>query len=211
MEKTINFWLFGISIILLGASLFLNVSHTVVTNESIVLVFVGILATFIVVGNYAQVTEIKNNTNIQIKNLELKTQNKIDELNKLFGQITEASERIKLIEKNADLNAADARRLYGAFCLDRKLYRNSCKHLLDTVSLYTKYESYPKLCDTLLNAVVNNIGSEKWNSTSQKKIIFNYQEYLAKVKEFPDKYTQKQKIIDLLETYSKEEIENKEE
>ena len=138
MKQTNNFLLFGISIILLGASLFLNISHTVITNESIVLVFVGILATFIVVGNYAQVTEIRNNTNSQINELESKIQQKLDELNELNTVMTKTSNRIMKIEKDMDYNAAEAYRLYGVFCYDKKLHRSSCKYLLDAVSLYSK-------------------------------------------------------------------------
>ena len=138
MKQTINFLLFGISIILLGASLFLNISHTVITNESIVLVFVGILATFIVVGNYAQVIDIRNSTNTQINDLELKTRNKIEELNKLYVEMTETSNKLKKVEKNTDFNAAEAYRLYGAFCFDKEYYKNSSKYLLDAITLYYK-------------------------------------------------------------------------
>ena len=50
-----NYWLLIISIVLIVVSISLNISTTVITDASIVLVFVGILATFVVVSNYAQV------------------------------------------------------------------------------------------------------------------------------------------------------------
>jgi len=209
MKQTINFGLFGISLILLGASLFLNVSHTVITNESIVLVFVGIIATFIVVGNYAQVTEIRNNTHSQIKDLELNTKYKIDELNKLYDKMTETSEKLKTVENRLAYNAAEAYRLYGAYCFNRKLYRNSCQYLLDAVSLFNKSTSNPKMDEKILSFVIRNLEPVNWNNFNQKQIDFDYQDYLRKVKELPDNYAQKQRIIDLLEIYNKEELENR--
>jgi hypothetical protein len=58
---------------LLGISISLNISDAVITNESIVLAFIGVLATFIVVGNFAQVSEIRNIIENKIKSLEHKT------------------------------------------------------------------------------------------------------------------------------------------
>lgn len=204
MNKTINFWLFGISLILLGASLFLNISNTIITNESIVLVFVGILATFIVVGNFAQVTEIRNNTNSQIVDLELKTQKKIDELNNLYAKITEASEKISIIEKKINYNSAEAYRLYGIFTQDKELFRSSTRFFLDSISLYNKSESYISKLDIMLNRVIENLKPEIWNDPDNVE-VFDYNTYLEIVKEFPDTYIQKQKIIELLETYKNEE------
>lgn len=62
--------LFSISIILIFISITLNISQIVVTNESIVLVFIGILATFIVVSNYSQVSDVKTNVENKIEKLE---------------------------------------------------------------------------------------------------------------------------------------------
>lgn len=62
--------LFGISIILIFMSITLNISQFVVTNESIVLFFIGVLATFVVVSNYSQVSDIKSNIENKIENLE---------------------------------------------------------------------------------------------------------------------------------------------
>lgn len=206
MKQTSNFFLFGISIILLGATLFLNISHTVITNESIVLVFVGILATFIVVGNYAQVTDIRNSTNNQIIELESKTQQKIEELNKLYAEIIDTSHKIEKIEKNMDFNAAEAYRLYGVVCYDKKLYRNSCVYLLQAVSLYTKDSDDDS--NALLDLVVEQLVPEKWNHKSQLETTFKYEKYIKKVSEFPEKYKQKEMIINSFENFKIEEKKN---
>jgi hypothetical protein len=189
--KPINFWLLGIGLILLGASLFLNISHTIITNESVVLAFIGVLATFIVVGNYAQVTEIRNDTKNQIKDLETKTQTKIDELNKLY-------EKIKEIEINTNYNSAEAYRLYGVYTYDKKEYKKSVVHLIHSILFYNKSGRVPRMLDTILNTILINLKPEKWNQDTITK-DFDYQESINKVKKFPDNYMQKQKIIDLLE------------
>lgn len=75
-----NNWLFGLAIIMLGASIISNISYYIVTNESIVLFFVGVLATFVVVGNFAQTKSIKDELeekNEQLQKNTDETQNKI--------------------------------------------------------------------------------------------------------------------------------------
>lgn len=69
-NKNYIYSLFGISIILIFISITLNISQSIVTDESIVLLFIGILATFIVVSNYSQVSDIKSNIDNKIEKLE---------------------------------------------------------------------------------------------------------------------------------------------
>ena len=69
-NKNYIYSLFGISIILIFISITLNISQYIVTDESIVLLFIGILATFIVVSNYSQVSDIKSNIDNKIEKLE---------------------------------------------------------------------------------------------------------------------------------------------
>jgi hypothetical protein len=66
-----NWFLIGIIIILLGWIGFLH-CQTVINpnNVTLILSFVGILATFVIVGNYAQVKEIENGFNRKIIKLE---------------------------------------------------------------------------------------------------------------------------------------------
>lgn len=204
MNKTTNFWLFGISLILLGASLFVNISNTIITNESIVLVFVGILATFIVVGNFAQVSEIRNTTNSQIVDLELKTQKKIDELKILYSKTTEAFEKINLIERKTNYNTAEAYRLYGIITYDKKKFRSSTTFFLNSIFFYIKAESHISISDSMLNQIIESLQPEIWNNPENYE-YFNYSAYLDIVKTLPDTYNQKQKIIELLVKYKNEE------
>ncbi|MDR2809649.1 MAG: hypothetical protein LBB84_03710 [Tannerellaceae bacterium] len=69
-SKCISYWLFGILIILLGIDIALRISCEVITSDHIILVFIGILATFIVVSNYAQVKDIKESTNTEIREIK---------------------------------------------------------------------------------------------------------------------------------------------
>lgn len=63
MNKTVkwlgNYWVSGAALIMLGFSIAINFGNFSSNDTSIILTFVGILATFIVVGNYAQVMAIK--------------------------------------------------------------------------------------------------------------------------------------------------------
>jgi hypothetical protein len=71
-QKTIFFWISGFSFLLsiiaiCGAFVCKN---TVLVDESIVLILVGILATFIVVGNYAQVKDVKDEFDRQVTGIK---------------------------------------------------------------------------------------------------------------------------------------------
>jgi hypothetical protein len=57
----------GLIIILLGIDICLHISDTVIKDDHIILVFVGILATFVVISNYAQVREVKDNFAKQVR------------------------------------------------------------------------------------------------------------------------------------------------
>ena len=208
MNKTFNFWIFGLSILLLGASLFLNISSTVITNESIVLVFVGILATFIVVGNFAQVSEIRNTTDKQINDLESQTQKKIAELNTLYDKVNQATKKMGEIERKTYYVSGEAYRLFGIYTLDDNGYRISTSHLLNAISEYNKSTVTPVMLDAILDIVLDNLTDEKWNSENQID-NFNYRKFIGIVMEFPEEYSQKQGILDLLEKQEKREKQNK--
>jgi hypothetical protein len=69
---TAFYWVSGASflfsiIAICGAFVFKN---TVIVDESIVLIFVGIVATFVVVGNYAQVKDIENKFNKETEGIK---------------------------------------------------------------------------------------------------------------------------------------------
>lgn len=64
-----HYWVILISCILLVASIFLNISHIIITKESIVISFVGILASIIVVGNFAHVSAMKTEIYTEIEKI----------------------------------------------------------------------------------------------------------------------------------------------
>ena len=65
-----NYWLFCIVIILVGVSIFINISHTVIDSQNLIIGFVGVLATFIVVSNYMQVKEIEKEFKKKVAGME---------------------------------------------------------------------------------------------------------------------------------------------
>ena len=67
-----SYWfLTGVIIVLLGAILFCHIYKiTNSNNTTIVLAFVGILATFVVISNYAQTKEVKDDVKEQNKKIE---------------------------------------------------------------------------------------------------------------------------------------------
>ena len=71
------FFVIGLLIIIFGFDIYCNIDYICVTDESIVLVFVGILATFIVLGNYAQVVKIENDLKEEIQRKATKEARKV--------------------------------------------------------------------------------------------------------------------------------------
>ncbi len=64
-----NYWLTIILIVLVGVSIAQHCNKTLVTDSSLVLTFIGILATFVVVSNYAQVRDVEKKCDERIKEL----------------------------------------------------------------------------------------------------------------------------------------------
>lgn len=78
--KCVEYSLIGISIVSSGIAICCYISDTVVTNnESVVLIFVGILVTIIVLGNVAQVNAIKKEMEKEIQKVK-ERQDMIDEI-----------------------------------------------------------------------------------------------------------------------------------
>ena len=87
-RRTIFYWFSGISLFisivaLCGAYVSKNM---VVEDESIVLIFVGILATFVVVGNYAQVKSIEQDFSEKVGELKFDFSEKVKELKHEFDK-----------------------------------------------------------------------------------------------------------------------------
>jgi hypothetical protein len=96
-----NWFLFTISIILLGISICLNISHTIIDGQNIVIGFIGVIATFIVVSNYMQVRDVKAEFERKIQEMESEFNNRIiDQDSKNKNIINNVDEKInKGIEK----------------------------------------------------------------------------------------------------------------
>ncbi|MDR1983824.1 MAG: hypothetical protein LBQ28_03255 [Prevotellaceae bacterium] len=91
-----NYWLLGITIILLSINICFSVGHSVIIDDkNIVLVFVGILATFIVVSNYAQVKHIEDRTNNEIEKIKKEIK---DEFNKIKDEFNKNKTELEIVE-----------------------------------------------------------------------------------------------------------------
>jgi peptidoglycan hydrolase CwlO-like protein len=115
-----NFWIVSILIILLGINICLHVSHTIIIDgQNLILGFIGIIATFVVVGNYIQVVDVKNefreklraaeNLGNEIKMLEEKfekTANDAKEIEskvkEVYRKITAAEGKLENVEKELE-------------------------------------------------------------------------------------------------------------
>jgi hypothetical protein len=83
-EQLSKYFLLGIIMILLGTIIFCLIPKIDITNNyvSAIFGFVGILATFVVVSNYAQVKDVKDEFDRQVKDIEGKFEEKIEKLEK---------------------------------------------------------------------------------------------------------------------------------
>ena len=86
MKFVSNYWLFGILLFLIGVDISCHFSRCVVSHESIVLTFIGILATFIVVSNYAQVKDLER----KLDELRNQTTNKLEYFENMHIEILQA-------------------------------------------------------------------------------------------------------------------------
>lgn len=196
----------GFSLFISLISISLNINNLVICNETIVLTFIGIIATFIVIGNYSQVAEIRNNTKSQMEYLDNKIQMKIKEYEDLHDEIITATKKLNEIEKKTYLNSAEGSRLYGNLTKERSLFVQSVAHYIDAVNSYilSEYSAKTKI-ERILSNILTCLKPENWNKPEQSR-DFNFEKMIEKVRNFPDNYLQKKvEIINLLEKYKNEE------
>ncbi len=89
----------AIGFIGIGLGICCFIEHTIITsNESIILIFAGLIATFIVVGNYAQVQNIKKEFEDRINKLD----EQVKDIAQNFGNVNkkEIEELMALIKIN---------------------------------------------------------------------------------------------------------------
>ena len=147
-----NFFWIGIIIILLGAILFCQIPYMHIQNNfvGVILAFIGILTTFIVISNYAQVKDIESNVNNKIDDIVSDTEEKIANLEHEIRTKSETS--IKSIE------------------LLREEYRDALEKTIDMQKGI--YEAqvrsyYPKLIEYL--EIISSV--DKANIWKDKKLI----------------------------------------
>lgn len=109
-RRTIFYWVSGFSlfisiIALCGAYIYKGV---IIEKESVVLLFVGFLTTFIVIGNYAQVKSIEQDFSQKVGELNHEFSEKVKELKNEFDEKVLLNQTFSVIkelyEKLADLN-----------------------------------------------------------------------------------------------------------
>lgn len=83
-----NYWISGAAVIMLGFSIALNFGNFSSNDTGIILTFVGILATFIVVGNYAQVMAIRDDSKKAIEEMRADFDNRIKTANEKNDELT---------------------------------------------------------------------------------------------------------------------------
>jgi hypothetical protein len=150
--------------------------------------------------NYAQVTEIRNDSENKIRELESQTNKKIGELNVLFESNKSITKEIKNIERNTYFISGESYRLFALYTLDKNHYKVGTAHLINALSNYIKSGKEVKFINTILEIVIDNLKPENWNHEDSTEKI-DYDELITMVRELPDKYTEKKDILKKLEDY----------
>lgn len=162
-----KYWFFGTALFMLGVSIALNIDKSVLTNESIVLTFIGILATFIVVGNYAQVSEIKNEFSSKINDIRIdkeaieETKKEIEqakeEIEKTKKEIEQAKEEIEQAKTDiADLRG-ESYRLLAITANERKLKLLAINYALNALEYFVQSKKKDKEDLTVIYDFISEI------------------------------------------------------
>ncbi|MDR2066144.1 MAG: hypothetical protein LBP85_10620 [Prevotellaceae bacterium] len=109
-----SLFLWGIVIILLGAIFFSQIEYFKIRDNHVGLVlgFIGVLATFVVVGNYVQVKEVKNDFVAESAKSEKKIEALEDRIEKLHESMSNAHDTIKELRNLGDKAELIAKELY---------------------------------------------------------------------------------------------------
>lgn len=204
-----NNWLKVINFCLIGVVISILISKVEITNDALILGFIGVLATFIVVGNYAQVGQIKSDTEKLVKELELK--NKEDkaqlklEIEKKLNKILEAQIeieklKVKILDTSEELiyRAGETSRMFGAFSLDKKLFKNATAHFVMAI-LYYQYgeRNVKKIIDEMIDHIIICLSKKNWQNSKEKE-QFDYDLIIEGVNTFKIDQKKKDEIILML-------------
>lgn len=218
MKKTVSILIAVVGIMLALISISLNISNLTVTDESIVLVFVGILATLVVVGNYAQVLEIQNNTKTQIQDLKTETQTEFKKLEEMQEQVSIKIQELDKIQLNIaniskDIENKESRILeleksirnqtvehyvhIGDYLIFTKSFRTSTGYFIEALkTMFDCNQDYDdNFANVIMDAILINLDDNQWASDD---VRFNYDKYVGNILLFPDSYEKRDEILDEL-------------
>lgn len=197
------YWYVGFLSILSIISICLSIEDIVITNESLVISFIGLLTAFIVIGNYSQVSETRKNFEIQIEINKKQTFQYIDD------ELTKTNRRVGEVEERAFFNSAEGYRLYAKMALEKSKFRLSTAYYIH--SAYYYYSANHPFSDrrilSILDIIDENLIEEKWSDASQG-LDFMYDENLDKLNKLPDYYDKKLPIKTKLMEFKKKAATN---
>jgi len=179
-----SYWvLIFIIIILLGAILFCHIyTITDSNNATIVLGFVGILATFVVISNYYQVYQIKQNIDVQIKATE-----------KNFLKIQ------KDTEYKINLSLGNVSKIYANINFEKHFYINAINSYINAIKSHSQIsdKSFVKID---IDSLISLLTSVDWKSYdfSNEMEESNISVFISDIKEIDIEEKQKNEILNLL-------------
>lgn len=134
------FFVIFLLIILIGIEFYFHISYVCITEESIVLSFVGILATFIVVSNYAQV-----------KSIEESTRNEIEKFKKEISELT-----IRQKQEFYDLSYENIKIEIGLFEADfENKKKEDIEKFFDKMNVYLEESNNKNIHSRIINFCTN--------------------------------------------------------
>lgn len=213
MKKITNFlknieykyFLLPTSIILLILSIVLNGEQLIyISNDTLIITFIGIIATFIVISNFSQVSEIKNDFNQKINEQNkdfsdkvAKIDEKIVEIDKIFDELNLIKEEI---EKKNWYNLAEIYRLFGFINTDN--VKSSTFYYIDSLVMFLKYFSVVEsskekkdFINKLFNVIKRSINEPNWEYSVDDSNTFN-----SIIKKLTEIQTQDKRIPDLIKS-----------
>jgi len=192
-----NWFVVGIIIILIGFDIFIHIPIIDIKCNyfSAMIGFVGVLATFIVVSNYAQVKEIERKTNTQLSIIKNDFNEKINKINSDLGIM---SKQIKDTIENVLVN--DVRNIKNRTYEYIDNYEFD-KALLNSIYLSTSYKALKK---NKLSDIYFNLSLEIVKVIEDGKLVFVFDtkniEKCLHLLNYIDN-TEKQTIINFLNKY----------
>ncbi len=170
IKNTAIYWLIGFSIIMSGIAIFFSFKPIEIkSNEcSIILTFVGIIATFIVVGNYAQVITIKKDFDDNVQTIKKDSDDNIKKLNNIVLELKSSQSQTekKLLESKGYFHFSMATSLVTKEEYDGAFYGYA-------KSLVYFLKSNIKETNSVFNQLENLLTHKKINKTLLEDPIYS--------------------------------------